>query len=46
MTLEEKCKIYLFKKEGYQWVVIDSCTQIIAVNLVRLLPKKSGAFFK
>ena len=32
MTLEEKSKIYQLKKEGYHWAVIDSCTQIMAVN--------------
>ena len=33
------------ENSGNQFMVIDSCTQIMAVNQVRLLPNESGVFF-
>ena len=42
--IRRKKKNLSIKKEGYQWAVIDSCTQIMAVNQVRLLLNESGVF--
>ena len=43
MVLKSNSLIYTAFK--YLWAVIDSYTQIMAVNQVRLLPNESGVFF-